>query len=82
MNTQDTRDLTDEHYETLSDAYAKQAPELSGEPGFLTTLREGRLVNELLEPEYARLVNAQAAAQKVSQSNVIQQALKKALAAS
>jgi hypothetical protein len=77
-----TARATDEEYAALAARYEVQPPELSGKSGYLTSLREEALINELLEPEYARLVNAQAAALKVSQSSIIQQALKSLLAAS
>ena len=73
--------LTEEEYQELSDSYAKNAPELSGNPGYLTRLREAQLVNELLEPDFARAVNAKAAALSVLQSEIIQDALRDKLAA-
>jgi len=67
--------LTDEEYEALADEYAKNPPELSGQSGFITQLRQRTLVNELLEPNFARIVNAKASVLKVSPSEVIQAAL-------
>jgi len=58
-------DMTENEYEVLSDSYAKEAPDQSGNPGLLTCLREAQLVNDLLEPEYARAVNAKATALSV-----------------
>jgi hypothetical protein len=69
-------DLTDKEYRELSDFYAESAPELSGNPGLLTRLREAQLVNDLLEPDFAEAVNAKAAAMSVSQSTIIQEALR------
>jgi hypothetical protein len=69
-------DLTDKEYQELSDFYAENAPELSGKPGMLTRLRETQLVNDLLEPDFARAVNARAAALSVPQSVIIQEALR------
>jgi hypothetical protein len=69
-------DFTDKEYRELSDFYAKSTPELSGNPGLLTRLREAQLVNDLLEPDFARAVNAKAAAMSVSQSTIIQEALR------
>jgi hypothetical protein len=74
-------ELTDEQYDALSDAYANQAPSLSGKPGFLTSLREDLLVDELLEPEFARIVKAQSMLREVPPSQIIQQAIKQALVA-
>ena len=69
-------ELSDEEYQKLSDSYAENAPELSGNPGLLTRLREAQLVNDLLEPDFARAVNAKAAALSVPQSVIIQEALR------
>ena len=72
--------LTDKEYEALADEYEKNPPALSGQPGYLTQLRQRALVNELLEPSFARLVTAKASALSVSPSEVIQEALKVQLA--
>ena len=48
--------LSDIEYEILSLEYEKNPPELSGNSGFLTNLREQLLVTELLSPNYARSV--------------------------
>ena len=70
-------DLTEKEYEELSDSYVENAPALSGAPGLLTRLREAQLVNNLLDPDFARAVNAQAEVRCVSQSTIIQEALRK-----
>jgi len=44
-------DMTEQEYEALSDSFVKDAPALSGNPGFLSRLREEQLVNDLLDPE-------------------------------
>ena len=69
-------DMTEQEYGALSDSFVKDAPALSGNPGFLSRLREAQLVNDLLDPEYARIVNAKAAALSVPQSEIIQKALR------
>ena len=69
--------LTDNEYEELSLEYDKEPPKLSGNPGFLTNLREQALVVELLSPDYARIVNIKAKTLSLSPSEVIQYALKK-----
>jgi hypothetical protein len=71
--------LTDEEYETLADEYAQNPPSLSGQPGFITQLKQRELVVELLDPDYARIVNAKASALHVSPTEVIQSALKSQL---
>jgi len=68
--------LTDKEYVALSLEYEKNPPELSGNPGFLTGLREQALVVELLSPDYARIVNIKAKTLSLSPSEVIQYALK------
>ena len=68
--------LTDNEYEKLSCEYDKSPPELSGNPGFLTNLRERILVAELLSPDYARIVNMKAKSLSISPSEVIRSALK------
>jgi len=45
--------LSDKEYEELSLEYEKSPPDLSGNPGFLTNMREQALVTELLSPDYA-----------------------------
>ena len=67
---------TNEEFEKLSDEHVENPPELSGQPGYLTQLRQRALVNELLDPRFARIVNAKASALSVSPSEVIQEALK------
>jgi len=71
--------LTDNEYEALSLEYSKKPPELSGNPGFLTNLRQQALVVALLSPDYARIVNIKAKALSLSPSEVIQYALKEQL---
>ena len=71
--------LSDNEYEKLSLEYEKNPPELSGNPGFLTNMREQMLVAELLSPDYARIVNMKAKTLSLSPSEVIQFALKKQL---
>jgi len=68
--------LSDKEYEALSLEYENKPPELSGNPGFLTNMREQALVVELLSPDYARIVNMKAKALSLSPSEVIQYALK------
>jgi hypothetical protein len=72
--------LTNEEYETLAEEYAKNPPELTGQPGFISRKRQHTLVNELLDPNYARLVNEKASAMSVSPAEIIQAALKLQLA--
>ncbi|MDR2571159.1 MAG: hypothetical protein LBD23_12855 [Oscillospiraceae bacterium] len=68
--------LSDEEYEELSIEYEQNPPELSGKPGFLTSMHERTLVTELLPPYYARIVNMKANALSLSPSEVIQYAIK------
>ena len=68
--------LSDKEYEDLSLEYVKNPPELSGNSGFLTNMREQLLVTELLSPDYARIVNTKAKALSLSPSDIIQNALK------
>ena len=77
MNSNDR--LSKKEYEELSLEYEKNPPELSGKPGFFTTVRERTLVAELLPPDYARIVNMKAKAMSLSPSEVIQYAIKKQL---
>jgi len=74
------RELNEEEYAALADEYEKNPPELSGKPGFITQLRQRALVNELLDPNFARIVNSKARALSVSPSEVIQSALKTQMA--
>jgi len=71
--------LSNEEYEKLSLEYEQNQPELSGKPGFFTTMRERKLIAELLPPEYARIVNIKAKAMSLSPSEVIQYAIKEQL---
>jgi|GEM_PF-736143 len=71
MNTR----LSDNEYESLSLEYEKNPPELSGNPGFISNLRERTLVTELLSPDYARIVNMKAKALSLPPSKVIQNAI-------
>jgi len=71
---------TNEEFEKMSDDHVENPPELSGQPGYLTQLRQRALVNELLDPSFARIVNAKASALAVAPSEVIQEALKVQLA--
>jgi len=75
----DNKRLMDSEYESLSLEYEKNPPELSGNPGFLSKLRQQALVVELLSPDYARIVNMKAKALSLSPSEVIQYALKEQL---
>ena len=68
--------LSNKEYEELSLEYEQNPPELSGNPGFLTNMREIMLVTELLPPDYARVVNTKAKAMSLSPSEVIQYAIK------
>lgn len=72
--------LTDIEYDRLSLEYETNPPQLSGKPGFLTTLKEKALVLELLSPDYARIVNIQADMLSVTPAEVIQRALRTQLA--
>ena len=72
--------LTNEEYEALAEEYAKNPPELSGQPGFITQLRQRALVNELLGQKYARIVNESARALSVSPSEVIASAIREKFA--
>ena len=72
--------LSDMEYENLSLEYEDNPPELSGNPGFLTNLREQALVLELLSPDYARIVKMKAKALSISPSEVIKYALKAQMA--
>ena len=71
--------LTNKEYEKLSLEYEQNPPELSGKPGFLTTMREKVLIAELLPSDYARIVNIKAKAMSMSPSEVIQYAIKEQL---
>ena len=77
MNANDR--LSNKEYEELSLEYEQNPPELSGKPGFFTTMRERMLVAELLSPDYARIVNMQAKVMSLSPSEVIQYAVKEQL---
>ena len=71
--------LSDSEYNELSLEYEQNPPKLSGKPGFLTSIREKKLVTELLPPDYARIVNMKAIAMSLTPSEVIQYALKEQL---
>ena len=73
---QSTERLLDSEYEALSLEYEINSPELSGMPGFLTNLREQMLVEKLLSPDYARLVNTKASLTSLLPSEIIQYAIK------
>jgi len=77
--TTDNR-LTDNEYENLSLKHEQNPPKLSGKPGFFSSMREKRLVEELLSPEYARIINMKAKATLLSPSEVIQYAIKEQMA--
>ena len=68
--------LSDKEYENLSIEYELNPPRLSGKPGFLSHMRETKLVNELLSPEYARIVNMKSKAMLLSPADVIRHAIK------
>ena len=68
--------LSDKEYENLSIEYELTPPMLSGKPGFLSHMRETKLVNELLSPEYARIVNMKSKAMLLSPADVIRHAIK------
>jgi len=72
--------LSDMEYKNLSVEYENNPPELSGNPGFLTNLREQALVLELLSSDYARIVKMKAKALSISPSEVIKYALKAQMA--
>ena len=71
--------LSDKEYEDLSIEYEQNPPELSGDSGYLTYLREKALVTKLLPPDYARIVNMKAMALSLSPSEVIQLAIREQL---
>ena len=71
--------LSDKEYEDLSRKYEETPPDLSGKPGFLTNMREKRLVTELLPPDYARIINMLSKSMLISPSEVIQAAIKNQL---
>jgi len=75
----ESKRLSDKEYEKLSLEYEKAPPELSGNPGFLTNMREQALVQELLSPDYARIVNMKAKTLSLTPSEVIQYAIKEQL---
>ena len=77
MKTSDR--LSDEEYENLSFEYEHSPPKLSGKPGFLSRMHETKLVNELLSPEYARIVNMKSKAMLLSPAEFIRYAIKKQL---
>jgi hypothetical protein len=68
--------LSDMEYENLSLEYGQNPPRLSGKPGFLSHMRETKLVNELLSPDYARIVNMKSKAMQLSPAEVIRYAIK------
>ena len=72
--------LSNKEYEDFSREYEQIPPALSGKPGFLTNMREKRLVTELLPPDYARIINTLSKSMSMSPSKVIQGAIKKQLA--
>ena len=71
--------LTNKEYEDLSLEYEQTPPKLSGKPGFISHMRETELVNELLSPDCARIVNMNAKAMLLSPAEVIRYAIKKQL---
>jgi len=77
MKTSDR--LSDKEYENLSLEYEQNPPRLSGRPGFLSQMRETKLVNELLSPDCARIVNMKSKAMLLSPAEVIRYAIKKQL---
>ena len=77
MNTSSR--LSDKEYEDLSLKYEQNPPMLSGKSGFLSHMREAKLVNELLPPDYARIVNMKSKAMLLSPAEVIRYAIKKQL---
>ncbi|MCL2388164.1 MAG: hypothetical protein FWC89_11555 [Defluviitaleaceae bacterium] len=73
--------LSTKEYENLSLEYEQNPPQLSGKSGFLTDVREKKLVSELLPPDYARIINMKAKSMLLSPSEVIQYAIKEQLVA-
>ncbi|MCL2405043.1 MAG: hypothetical protein FWC92_05800 [Defluviitaleaceae bacterium] len=71
--------LSDKDYENLSLEYEQNPPGLSGKPGFLSHMREIKLVHELLSPDYARIINMKAKAMLLSPAEVIQHAIQQQL---
>ena len=71
--------LSDMEYEKLSIMYEQSPPRLSGQPGFLSHMRETRLINELLPPDYARIVTMKSKTMRLSPADVIQHAIKEQL---
>jgi len=49
--------LSDKEYENLSLEYEQDSHRLSGKPGFISHMREIKLVNELLSPDCTRIIN-------------------------
>jgi len=68
--------LSDFEYENLSIEYGQNPPKLSGKIGFLSHMREAKLVNELLSSDYARIVNMKSKAMQLSPADVIRYAIK------
>lgn len=71
--------LSNEEYEALSIEYEKNPPALSGKHGFLSHIHEAKLINELLSPEYARIINMKSKAMSLSPAEVIRHAIKNQL---
>ena len=71
--------LSDKEYEKLSLEYEQNPPSLSGKPGFISHLREAKLVSELLPPDYARIINMNAKAMLLSPAEVIRHAIQQQL---
>jgi len=63
----------------LSLQYEQNPPALSGKPGFLSYVRETKLINDLLPPDCARIINMNAKAMLLSPAEVIRYAVKKQL---
>ena len=68
--------LSEEEYEALSDDHVVNPPTLSGQPGFITVLKQKALLKELLSSECANLISIQAEQESVCPSEIIENAIK------
>ena len=68
--------LTEDEYEALSDDHVVNPPTLSGNPGFITILRQKALLKELVSSECANLITIQAEQESVCPSEIIENAIK------
>ena len=68
--------LSEDEYGALSDDHVANPPTLSGNPGFITVLRQKALLKELVSPECANLITIQAQQESVCPSEIIENAIK------